>query len=140
MPLNPLFRNPPPGGVDPKLYLDAVTVPAADLAENPYWKRDTRRAYPKLSVVSQGDVVALLTVGSKANPKDDVLQLGAAGSKQLVALKEEGKETGLATYFQKDQQNMAAVLGPGGMPPMAPSMSSQGKRYDLLKDQSYENA
>ena len=51
VPLNPQFRNPTPGGNDPTLYDDPTTVPSADLAENPYWKRDVRRMYPKLSVV-----------------------------------------------------------------------------------------
>ena len=66
VPLNPLYRNPAPGGNDPKAYDDPVTVPAGDIAENPYWKRDIRRSYPRGSIVSQADVVALLTVGSKA--------------------------------------------------------------------------
>jgi hypothetical protein len=43
-------------------YDDPVTVPAADLADNPYWKRDVRRRYPQLSTVTQADAVALLEV------------------------------------------------------------------------------
>lgn len=115
--MNPLFRNPQPGGNDPTFYQDPVTVPAADLAENPYWKRDMRRSYPKLSVITQGDVVGLLTVGSKAAPRDDILQIGDAGSKQLVALKDEGK-AGLPAFFQKDEKSLGSVLGPGGLPPL----------------------
>ena len=88
IPLNPQFRNPPPGAVDPNAYDDPVTIPAGDIADNPYWKRDVRRSYPQLSTVTQGDVVALLTVGSKASPKDDVLQIGDAGAKQLVEVKQ----------------------------------------------------
>ena len=111
-------------------------MPAADLAENPYWKRDVRRMYPKLSVVRQPDVVALLTVGSAAQPKEDVLQIGEAGSKQLVALKDEG-EKGLSAYFEKDKNAFKGVLGPNGMPPLPPSWHPKGKRYDMLKEQSY---
>ena len=144
VPLNPLYRNPAPGGNDPKAYDDPVTVPAGDIAENPYWKRDIRRSYPRGSIVSQADVVALLTVGSKAAPKDDVLQIGDAGSKQLVEVHQEGAK-GLATYFKKDNKNMMGVLGPGGMPPMPKNLGqnmvqgSDGHRYEILKEQSYEN-
>lgn len=142
VPLNRLYRNPPPAANDPKLYEDPVTVPAGDLAENPYWKRDIRRQYPKLSVINQGDVVGLLSVGSEAAPKDDVLQIGDAGAKQLVAVKEEG-DKGLATYFKKDNKNVSGVLAPGGLPPMpknlGQNMKKGGHQYEILKEQSYDN-
>ncbi|RYC63499.1 NADH dehydrogenase/NADH:ubiquinone reductase (H(+)-translocating) [Xylaria longipes] len=51
VPLNPFFRNPTPGALDPLTYDDPVTLPAGDIADNPYWKRDARRSYPKLSFV-----------------------------------------------------------------------------------------
>ena len=139
VPLNAQYRLPTPGAQDPTLYDDPVTVPAGDIAENPYWKRDTRRSYSKLSVVRQPDVVALLSVGSAKNPKEDVLQIGDAGSQQLVALKEEG-EKGLSAFFQKDKSAFASVLGPNGLPPL-PTSQYRGaaiKRYELLKDQTYE--
>lgn len=34
--------------------------PASDPAQNPYWKRDVRRAYPQLSVVTQPELSTLL--------------------------------------------------------------------------------
>lgn len=138
VPLNPQFRNPTPGGNDPLAFTEPVTVPAADIAENPYWKRDTRRSYPKLSVVSQADVVGLLTVGSAAAPKDDVLKIGDAGKTQLVEVKQEG-ERGLATYFQKNGSVMKSVLGPDGLPPLPTSKHPRGKRYELNeeKEQPY---
>ncbi|KIX04986.1 uncharacterized protein Z518_05858 [Rhinocladiella mackenziei CBS 650.93] len=108
------FRNPPPGGLDPKSYDEAVTVPAADIADNPYWKRDMRRSYPKLSTVTQGDAVSLLTVGSAANPSPKLLA-GEEGTKQLIAVKQEG-EKGLAAYFESEKGT--AVLGENGLPPM----------------------
>lgn len=37
-----------------------VRVSASDPAENPYWKRDVRRAFPKLSVVTQPELSAFL--------------------------------------------------------------------------------
>lgn len=131
VPLNAFFRNPPSGANDPLEYEDAVTVPSADIANNPYWKRDVRRAYPKQSFVKQPDVVALLSVGSAAQPKEDVLQIGDAGTKQLVEVKEEG-EKGLSAFFQKDGKALTGVLGPDGMPPLPTSLHPSKKRYELL--------
>lgn len=131
--MNPMFRNPPPGGNDPKAYDDPTTVPAADLADNPYWKRDTRRSYPKLSVVKQSDVVALLSVGSAAQPKEDVLQIGDAGNKQLVEVKEEG-ERGLSAFFEKQKGAAKGVLGPNGMPPLPTSQHPTDKQYTIMSD------
>lgn len=39
---------------------------ASDPAQNPYWKRDVRRAYPQLSVVTQPDLSSLLIQHSEA--------------------------------------------------------------------------
>jgi hypothetical protein len=139
--LNPQYRYPSPGALDPKMYDDPITVPAADLAENPYWKRDSRRRYPQASVIKQGDVVALLSVGSKANPKEDVLQIGDAGAKQIVSVKEEGAK-GLAVFFEKQKGVGASVLGPDGMPPFPGGLSPEKdgqRKYELLQEQSYEN-
>ncbi|TVY86406.1 NADH-ubiquinone oxidoreductase 21.3 kDa subunit, partial [Lachnellula willkommii] len=61
VPLNPQFRNPPPGSNEPLSFIDPVTIPAGDIAENAYWKRDSRRSYPQLSFVNQADAVALLS-------------------------------------------------------------------------------
>jgi hypothetical protein len=138
VPLNPQFRNPPPASNDPNAYDDPVTLPAADIAENPYWKRDNRRRYPQLSTVTQGDVVALLSVGSKAAPKDDVLQLGDAGKKQLVEVKEQGSSGGIAVFLAKDASVGKSVLGAGGLPPKPPTTYG-AKPYNLHADQSYEN-
>lgn len=82
----------------------------------------------------------MLTVGSQASPKDDVLKLGAEGQKQLAVVKEEGK-TGLPAFFQKEGASMKSVLGPGGLPPMPLNLgqSMAGKRYELNEEQTYEN-
>jgi len=138
IPMNPQFRNPPPGGLDPNTYDDPVTVPAADLAENPYWKRDVRRRYPRLSTITQADAVALLEVGSAAAPKQDLI--GEAGSKQLVAAQEQGSK-GLAVAFEKNMGLAKDILGPGGLPPMPPALHTSKaagqKRYDLEAEQAY---
>jgi hypothetical protein len=138
IPLNPQFRNPPPGANNPLDYDDPVTVPAADLADNPYWKRDVRRSYAPPSAVTQGDIVALLSVGSKANPKDEALQIGDAGKKQLIALKEEGDSKGLATLLSQEKDLGKTVLGKGGLPPNPVAFERKDvKQYTLLKEQTY---
>ncbi|MBE7179643.1 MAG: hypothetical protein INR71_00250 [Terriglobus roseus] len=135
VPLNPQFRNPPPAANDPTAYDDPVTIPAGDIAENPYWKRDVRRMYARPSAVTQGDVVALLSVGSKASPKQELV--GDAGTKQLVAVKEEGGK-GLAPFLEKETSAAAAVLGADGLPPMPPAFGyAPAKGYRLLEDQTY---
>ena len=143
MPLNPQFRNPPPGANDPRAYDDAVSVPAADLADNPYWKRDVRRGYPKLSVVNQGDVVGLLSVGSKSAPRPERLGKGEEGEKMLVEVKKEG-EKGLAAYFEGEGKAVGSVLGEGGMPPMPVGMARRSanttKSYVLEDEQPYGDA
>jgi hypothetical protein len=138
IPLNPQFRNPPPGANDPMAYDDPVTLPAADIADNPYWKRDVRRSYAPPSAVSQGDVVALLSVGSKANPKDGALKIGNAGKQQLVALQEEGNTKGLATLLAQEKNLGKEFLGKGGLPPNpVPFERNDVKQYKLLRDQTY---
>ncbi|KAF2742019.1 NADH dehydrogenase 29/21K chain precursor [Sporormia fimetaria CBS 119925] len=133
VPLNPQFRYPAPGSNDPMTYDDPVTVPAADIAENPYWKRDMRRRYPQLSTVTQADAVALLEVGSAAQPKQELI--GEAGTKQLVAAQQEGQQ-GLSVAFQKNTGLMKDVLGPGNMPP-TPGGGKIERRYNLDAEQSY---
>ncbi|EEB98606.1 hypothetical protein MPER_01857, partial [Moniliophthora perniciosa FA553] len=51
---------------------------ASDPAQNPYWKRDVRRAYPQLSVVTQVGLSQLLIEHS--------------GQTSVAAPQEEGKE------------------------------------------------
>lgn len=141
VPLNSQFRLPTPGSLPPLSYDDPVTVPAADIADNPYWKRDTRRSYPKLSTVSQADAVSLLTVGSQAAPKDDVLQIGEAGAKQLVEVQEQGQERGLAALFEKDKKSIKGVLGANGLPPTPANINTvvqaAQSKYEINQDQGY---
>lgn len=131
VPLNPFYRNPPPGANPPLEYTDTVTAPASDIAENPYWKRDTRRAYPRPSVISQGDVIGLLTVGSKAAPKEEVLRIGEEGTKQLAEVKQDGEERGLAVFFEENKGSLATAFN--GLPPKPVNLSST--RYSLLDEE-----
>ena len=132
------FRDPPPGSQDPTEYDDPTTVPAADIADNPYWRRDVRRSYPKLSSVTQSDAVGLLTVGSAAKPSPKLLA-GGEGAKQLVAVKEEGQK-GLSTYFETNKG--VGVLGEGGLPPMPVSSRSKEmgpENYEIAGEQGFQD-
>jgi hypothetical protein len=144
VPLNPYNRVPAPGSNDPLAYDDPVTVPAGDIADNPYWKRDARRNYPRLSVVGQAQQVALLTVGSAAQPRVELI--GEEGSKALVAAEEEAKETGIAGYLEKSGVEAAkrVLAMTGGMPPLPSGQSLAGEKwevhkYDLDTEQSYSS-
>ncbi|KAI3553525.1 AhpC/TSA family protein [Colletotrichum abscissum] len=136
VPLNPTFRNPAPGANDPLAYDDPVTVPAGDIADNPYWKRDARRNYPAISVVNQADVVGLLAVGSAANPRVELI--GEAGEKALVAAKEEGKTTGIAAYLEKNAAQGAVeaskeALFTNGLPPTPSGENLKSGKWDVHK-------
>ncbi|CAD6441354.1 31fc4dfe-3740-4ebd-987b-69806bbdbad0 [Sclerotinia trifoliorum] len=139
VPLNPQFRNPPPGSNEPFSFIDPVTFPAGDIAENPYWKRDSRRSYPQLSFVKQGDVVGLLSVGSEASPRKELI--GEEGGKELVRVAEVG-ERGLAAFFEGgDREGKAAleVFGKGGLPPTPSGLSLRegADKYNLTEENAY---
>ncbi|PHH72772.1 hypothetical protein CDD80_4269 [Ophiocordyceps camponoti-rufipedis] len=138
IPLNPYYRNPPPGANDPLAYDDPVTVPAGDIADNPYWKRDVRRSYPQLSVVGQSDVVQLLTVGNAAKPKVELI--GEAGQKQLVAAEKDG-QTGLASFLEKAPKDVTKDIFVGGLPPLPSGQSLASGEWDVHKyELTEENA
>ncbi|KAI6714330.1 hypothetical protein PZA11_007823 [Diplocarpon coronariae] len=137
IPLNPQFRNPPPGSNPPFSFEDPVTLPAGDIANNAYWKRDARRNYPQLSFVTQGDVVGLLSLGSQSKPKRELI--GEAGTQALVEAKKEG-ETGLAAFFTKEGgKGTLEQLGRDGLPPLpsGASLKAGADKYNLTADQAY---
>jgi hypothetical protein len=76
-------------------------------------------------------------VGSKASPKDEVLQLGDAGKKQLVEVKQQGEDGGIAVFLAKETGVGKSVLGEGGLPPKPPTTWG-AKTYTLKQDQSYD--
>lgn len=130
MPLNPHFRYPAPGANDPLQYDDPVTVPAGDIADNAYWKRDSRRSYPQLSVVNQAQFASLLTVGSAASPKVDLI--GEAGEKALVAARQDA-ETGLAQALEKAPKDVAKDVFVDGLPPLPSGTSLASGSWDVHK-------
>lgn len=74
LPLQGVHRWPPPGSRSERYCTPAtkgvpfpppsknsiLSLVASDVAQNPYWKRDVRRAYPQLSVVTQPGLSSLL--------------------------------------------------------------------------------
>ena len=140
VPLNHQYRNPPPGANPAEAYDDPVTVPSGDLADNAYYKRDIRRNYPRLSVVNQADVVGLLSVGSRANPREDMLRIGDAGAKQLEKFAQEGQAKGISAYFEGNKEAAASMLGSKGHPPFPVGMnniSEEGsKKYVMDNDRA----
>ncbi|KAF8247885.1 21 kDa subunit of NADH dehydrogenase [Wilcoxina mikolae CBS 423.85] len=126
IPLNPTFRVPAPGSASPLTYTDPVTVPAADIAENPYWKRDMRRNYARTAVFKQSDIAGLLTLGSVVNPR---IGKGEEGKKQLVAVKTQ-EEGVLSKVLELQKERIVGeVLGGNGLPPLP------GKRVQWKLDQ-----
>ncbi|KAK6535224.1 hypothetical protein TWF694_001692 [Orbilia ellipsospora] len=105
------YRNPPPGQLPQPPYHDPVTIPSGDIADNPYWKRDNRRGYPKLSVVTQTDAAGMLLLGTAAVPR---IADGAAGEKQLVEIKEGNQN--LVEVMKK--VGNAGLLAADGLPPL----------------------
>lgn len=102
-------------------------MPAGDIAENPYWKRDVRRNYSRPSVYRQNDIAGLLTVGSAAAPR---IGKGAEGEKQLVAVK--AQENGILAQVLESQVGAAKdVLGPNGLPPLP------GKQINWVQDPTH---
>ncbi|KAJ5755207.1 hypothetical protein N7533_004750 [Penicillium manginii] len=114
VPLNSQFRLPTPGSNPP---LSPTTTPT----------------------ITQADAVSLLTVGSQAAPKDDVLQLGEAGAAQIVAVKAEGEERGLAGYFEKNKSGIASVLGANGLPPSPTNINTVAKESQSTYQLGTEN-
>ena len=91
-------------------------------------------------MVNQSDVVGLLTVGSKALPKDEALGRGEEGQKQLALVKEEG-EKGLSAFFEKENSAFKALLNAEGLPPMPVGLhrptNTGTKRYVMEEEQTY---
>ncbi|KZP34486.1 NUZM, NADH-ubiquinone oxidoreductase 21.3 kDa subunit [Athelia psychrophila] len=64
LPIPTMNRYPQPAS-RPERYSSPATK-ASDPVQNPYWKRDVRRAYPQLSMVTQSELSQLLLQHSRA--------------------------------------------------------------------------
>ncbi|KAF7428130.1 hypothetical protein PC9H_007349 [Pleurotus ostreatus] len=93
LPIASINRYPPPGS-RPEKYNTPATK-ASDPAQNPYWKRDVRRAYPKLSVVTQLELSSLLIEHSQAP--------------SVAAPAAEGKETAVSAV-PKEVPDLSAAI------------------------------
>jgi len=82
LPLPSNYRMPPPAS-RPELYATPASK-ASDPAQNPYWKRDVRRAYPQLSVVTQSELATFL-LQSPQDPSRQPQQ-GAEKSTETAAV------------------------------------------------------
>ncbi|KAI0812728.1 21 kDa subunit of NADH dehydrogenase [Irpex lacteus] len=86
LPIQGIHRYPPPGS-RPERYATPATK-ASDPAQNPYWKRDVRRAYPQLSVVTQSELSTLLLEHHQAAKAVAAPPAEGEGEKKDVAVPE----------------------------------------------------
>lgn len=118
LPIASLNRWPPPGS-RPERYATPATK-ASDPAQNPYWKRDVRRAYPRLSVVTQDGMAELLYVKSPE------------GQAALAAPAAEG-EVASSVPVVATSRELSSVLGrvnvqfTDGLPPALPTSFKRWK-------------
>ncbi|KJA19943.1 hypothetical protein HYPSUDRAFT_142961 [Hypholoma sublateritium FD-334 SS-4] len=108
LPLASLNRYPTPAS-RPEKYSTPATK-ASDPAQNPYWKRDVRRAYPQLSVVTQSELSTLLIEHSSAQAvtaPSDIAESGVPATKKEVDLSE-----AIATVTANAQVYSASRLPP----------------------------
>jgi len=97
----------------PEEYIEPLTSPAADLAENPYWKRDTRREYPRTLVYSQPYIAGLLSYGNAAAPR---IAAGEQGTKALAEVTSGRLE--LTSVLQSTDVRKLVLQRNGGLPPL----------------------
>jgi hypothetical protein len=67
--------------------------------------------------------------------------IGDAGAKQLVEVKQQGSEKGLAAFFENEKSKGLGVLGANGLPPLPSgqllSTSNGLKEYTIDKENGY---
>ncbi|ODV78423.1 NADH-ubiquinone oxidoreductase subunit [Suhomyces tanzawaensis NRRL Y-17324] len=123
-PIVSLFRQSPPGDriKDAKKYVDPVTLPAADIQGNPYYKRDYRRNFPQVHGFNQTKVSGLLKLGSADKPR---ISIGDKGTKELSVFIESAEPVSLATTLAGVPANVVKgeLLGAQGEPIVAPSLN-----------------
>jgi len=114
----------------PEQYIEPLTSPAADLAENPYWKRDTRRDYPRTLVYSQPYIAGLLSYGNAAAPR---IAAGETGIKALAQVTNGQLE--LTTVLGSSDVGREILARNGGKPPLPGTGRGRTQwRYRLVED------
>jgi len=87
LPIPKLNRYPQPGSRTEEYATPATR--ASDPAENPYWKRDVRRAYPQLSVVTQSELSRFLLASPELKPAVEQPSAPAADASTFVPVAQE---------------------------------------------------
>lgn len=130
-PIVALYRQSPPGDRinDAKKYKDPVTLPAGDVVNNAYFKRDYRRNYPKLVGFNQTKVSGLLQLGSAEKPR---ISVGDKGTQELAVFQE--KDVSLANTLSKVDPSVVKgeLLGKSGEPIVAPALRKF--KWTILKE------
>jgi len=103
LPLPSINRMPPPGSRPEQAATPATK--ASDPAQNPYWKRDVRRVYPQLSVVTQPELATFLLQSPDQPPKE-----GAENSS--VPARTPDLNTAIASIYQSNKAYSKSSLPP----------------------------
>ncbi|EIM20333.1 21 kDa subunit of NADH dehydrogenase [Wallemia mellicola] len=110
------FRKIPPGS-RPEKYVQPISK-SSDIAENPYFKRDVRRAFPKTSHVSQNELAQLLI----SNPDFKALPNPAeAQTKALAQVKDSPETLDLAQVLDVLPAAQSPYTGLPPTPPFRPN-------------------
>ncbi|KAJ4483441.1 NUZM, NADH-ubiquinone oxidoreductase 21.3 kDa subunit [Lentinula aciculospora] len=115
LPLQGVNRFPPPGS-RPEKYSTPASK-ASDIAQNPYWKRDVRRAYPQLSVITQTGLSSLLIEHSTPQPVAAPAEGDAANGSKAVSAPQETLE--LAAAISKITES-TKIYSASKLPPTLP--------------------
>ncbi|PPR07381.1 hypothetical protein CVT26_013697 [Gymnopilus dilepis] len=114
LPLPNANRFPPPAS-RPEKYSTPATK-ASDIAQNPYWKRDVRRAYPQLSVITQPALSTLLIEHSAPQ----AVSAPSTGTDQASVPAEQPKSVDL-TQAIASITSAAKVYSESKLPPALPT-------------------
>jgi len=115
LPLSDVHRYPQPAS-RPELAATPATQ-ASDPAKNPYWKRDARRKYPQLSVVTQTELSELLLTTSEQKA------VSAPNSKADVPATASSTTSGLPDLTQAISSitSTAKAYSAAKLPPVPPT-------------------
>ncbi|KAK9475611.1 hypothetical protein V1514DRAFT_339741 [Lipomyces japonicus] len=129
-PLVSVYRVPSTGSrPESERYVDPATLPASDISNNPYYKRDVRRAYPRVQLFSQSDISGLLLHGNAAAPR---IARGAEGEKALAEVKRGDLSlTDTIKLISTDVVNEEVLKN--GLPPF-PGSFNKDYRFRLLDE------
>lgn len=130
LPLPDKNRYPPPGS-RPERYATPASM-ASDVAFNQYYQRDTRRAYPKTSVVTQSELSALLL----SAPALKAVTEGAEGVDTATSVVTADNAPALTAVIEQLPSGRAFVAGgietaskASALPPLPPASRPGGAKW-----------